>query len=67
MSAFFRFLLFAVLVYLAYLLFKDIFFPPSKDKKKKEGKTTIDDRERRSKKINKNEGEYIDYEEVDDE
>lgn len=67
MSAFFRFLLFAVFVYLAYILFKDIFFPPSKQKKRQEGKTTIKDRERRSKKIDKDEGEYVDYEEVDDE
>ncbi|MGC9344200.1 MAG: hypothetical protein ACP5E3_15970 [Bacteroidales bacterium] len=73
--AFLRILLIFALLYFAARLVGRLLFPPrtgrnsqrdtfNRGRKEREGDVTVEDRNPHKKKINKDEGDYIDYEEV---
>lgn len=73
--AFLRILLIFALFYFGIRLLGRILFPPRNSNynnrdsfdgrsKKKEGEVTVENKDSSGKKINKDEGDYIDYEEV---
>jgi len=65
---FFRYLLIVLLVYLLYRLFKIFFIFLTSGRKKRDEFTEPPPSSRgRNKIINKDEGEYVDFEEIDDE
>ncbi len=72
---FIRIILIFALLYLVVRLLSRVLFPPRKSNfhdrdmrdrgsKKKEGDVTVEDKQPRNKKIDKDDGDYIDYEEV---
>ena len=67
--AFLRIVLIFFLIFLAVRLLGRILFPdPSKKKSTgpSEGDVTVENKDKDGKRIKKDEGEYIDYEEIDD-